>query len=138
MSVFLAPIGNGTVFLNPAANPNPGTPANAGQINTYLAGTNTPAPTYTTSLGNVANTNPIILTPAGMAPFEIWQPSTMAYKYIVTDSLLNQIGPTYDNISTGSDAANISYLPPFAGAVATTVAGALNSLAPSVFFFMTP
>lgn len=92
-TVFLSPIGNGQVFL--AAN---ALPANAGLINTYLAGTTIRAATYTTSAGTVQNANPIVLTAAGLAPSEIFLLGGVAYKLIVTDSLGTQIGPTYDNI----------------------------------------
>jgi hypothetical protein len=123
MSVFLSPVGNGDVFLNPPASlAGAGLPANGGFINTYLAGTTTPAATYTTSLGNVANTNPIVLTPAGMAPFEIWLTGGISYKFIITDIYGVQIGPTYDNIVGQYDATQVSYTPGGTGAVTTTVA----------------
>jgi hypothetical protein len=89
-------------------------PANAGTISTYLAGTTTPAATYTTSSGSVANSQPIVLTPAGLAPFEIWLSQGIAYKFIVADSLGNQIGPTYDNltgIGDGTILAGTSAIP---------------------------
>jgi hypothetical protein len=109
MSVFLAPIGNGEVFLNPPGSiAGIGLPANGGFINTYLAGTTTPAATYTTSAGNVANSQPIVLTPAGMAPFEIWLLGGQAYKFIITDINGVQIGPTYDNLSGIGDPSSPS------------------------------
>jgi len=49
---------------------NDGTPADGGKVYTYVAGTTTPVSTFTTSTGNVANTNPIILDSKGEA--NIW------------------------------------------------------------------
>lgn len=68
-----------------------------GLINTYLAGTSTPAATYTDSGGTVLNTNPIQLGPDGWAPSEIWLPVGVAYKFVVTDSLGGN-AKTYDNV----------------------------------------
>ena len=131
MSVYLAPVGNGQVFLTST-----GLPANNGYIYTYQAGTTTPAVTYTTSLGNVANTYPIRLTPAGMAPAEIWLTGGQAYKFVVTDVFSNPIGVSpYDNLYGINDpqaggqtlpATSVTYTPPGAGAVATTVGAKLS------------
>ena len=93
ITVYLSPVGNGQVFLNSA-----GQPANAGLITTFLAGTSTMAATYTTSSGSVANGNPIMLTPAGMPPAEIWIPAGISMKFVTTDSLGNPIGPPLDNL----------------------------------------
>jgi hypothetical protein len=139
MSVFLSPVGNGDHWLGANA-----LPANAGFINTYLAGTTTPAATYTTSAGNIANTNPIVLSAAGIPPLEIWLTGGTSYKFIITDILGVQIGPPYDNIYGIGDpsiggtapATSIAYTPPGAGAVATTVQ-AKEAQWRSVFDFMT-
>ena len=75
-----------------------GDPLAGGKIETYLAGTNTPAVTYTTNAGNVAHTNPIVLDSAGRVPSgEIWLAFNTAYKFIIKDSNNVLIG-TYDNI----------------------------------------
>jgi hypothetical protein len=100
MAVFLSPIGNGQVFLTAA-----GLPAAGGLISTYLAGTTTPAATYTTSAGNVANPLQITLNAAGLAPNEIWFTSGTAYKLVVTDAASNQIG-FYDNLSGINDVSS--------------------------------
>ena len=94
MSVNLAPgpFGAGAQFFD--AN---GKPLNAGLINTYTAGSSTPQPTYTTSIGNVANANPIVLGVDGRPPSEIWLTAGVAYKFVLTDSLSNILG-TYDNL----------------------------------------
>lgn len=78
---------------------NNGNPLAGGRINTYLAGTTTNTPTYTTSAGNIAHTNPIILDGAGRVPSgEIWLTAGISYKFVVSDSANNLIG-TFDNVS---------------------------------------
>jgi hypothetical protein len=74
-----------------------GIPLSGGFLNTYLAGTSTPAATYTTNAGTIANQNPIQLDGGGRPPNEIWQITGQAYRYVLTDSLgTNPL--TYDNI----------------------------------------
>lgn len=96
-TVFLSPIGNGAQFFTAG-----GLPLNGGFINTYLAGTNTPQPTYTTSLGTIANANPIVLGNDGRTTQEIWLTQGITYKFVITDSLSNILG-TYDNLYGISD-----------------------------------
>jgi parallel beta-helix repeat protein len=66
---------------------------------TYLAGTTTPAVTYTTSAGNIAQPNPIILNASGRVPGsgEIWLTDGISYKFVLTDSN-DVLIATYDNI----------------------------------------
>jgi hypothetical protein len=94
MSVSLSPILNG--FQSFLAT---GLPNNAGFINTYLAGSSTPAATYTTSAGNVANANPIVLTAGGFLANEVWLTDGVSYKFVITDSASNII-QTLDNVSS--------------------------------------
>ncbi len=103
MSVFLAPtFGAGYQAFN--AN---GQPLNAGLIYTYQAGTSTPLGTYTSSLGTIANANPIVLGTDGRPPYEIWLTSGIAYKFVLQDSLNNTIA-TYDNVSGINDITSSS------------------------------
>jgi hypothetical protein len=94
MSVYLSPIGGaGWQFFN-----NDGTVLAGGKLQTYIAGTSTPKTTYTTSAGNIAHTNPIVLDSAGRVPGgEIWLTAGF-YKFVITTSTNVLIG-TYDNIS---------------------------------------
>lgn len=66
-----------------------------GQVFSYAAGTNTPAPTYTDFTGVTQNTNPIILDARGSA--SIWQTPNTALKFIIEDSAGNLIENT-DNV----------------------------------------
>jgi uncharacterized protein YbcV (DUF1398 family) len=78
---------------------NNGNPLAGGKIFTYLAGTTTNAPTYTSSNGSIAHSNPIILDGAGRVPSgEIWLTDGITYKFVVQDSANNLIG-TYDNLT---------------------------------------
>jgi hypothetical protein len=96
MSVSLSPIGGaGAQFFS-----NIGQPLAGGKIYTYAAGTSTPQTAYTTSAGNIAHSNPIVLDSSGRVPAggEIWLTSSQKYKFVINDSSGNLIG-TYDNIS---------------------------------------
>ena len=125
MAVNLSPVGGvAAQFFT-----NSGNVLTGGKLYTYLAGTTTPATTYTTSAGNVARTNPIVLDAAGRVPSsgEIWLTSNISYKFLLTDSNDVLIG-TYDNISTqvNTDASLVTYTPAGAGAVTTTVQAKLR------------
>ena len=87
---------------------NNGNPLAGGKIYTYLAGTTTNAATYTTSAGNIAHSNPIVLDGAGRVPSgEIWLTDGIAYKFVVEDAASNLIG-TYDNL-VGINSNFVSY-----------------------------
>jgi hypothetical protein len=95
MAVFLSPVFGvaGQLFDNN------GNPLAGGKIFTYLAGTTTLVATYTTSLGNIAHSNPIVLDGAGRVPSgEIWLTDGITYKFVVEDAASNLIG-TYDNLT---------------------------------------
>jgi len=94
MAVFLSPIGGaGWQFFN-----NDGTVLSGGKLYTYAAGTTTPKATYTTSAGNIAHSNPIILNSAGRVPGgEIWL-LVSTYKFVLNTST-DVLIATYDNIS---------------------------------------
>lgn len=118
MAVNLSPVGGvAAQFFT-----NTGAVLTGGKLYTYLAGTTTPTPTYTTSAGNVARTNPIILDAAGRVPGsgEIWLTVGITYKFLLTDSNDVLIG-TYDNISGSVNASQVVYTPAGAGAVTTNV-----------------
>jgi parallel beta-helix repeat protein len=121
---------------------NNGVILSGGLVYTYAAGTTTPQTTYTTSAGNVAHTNPIVLDSAGRVASggEIWLTDAVAYKFVLKTSAAVTIG-TYDNVTgNGSGVASgiyatfaassgsslVGYLPPGTGAVATTVQAKLR------------
>ena len=72
-----------------------GNPLSGGKLYTYVAGTTTPSATYTTSAGNIANANPVILDSAGRA--SVWL-ATGTYKFVLKDST-DTLVYTTDNIS---------------------------------------
>lgn len=128
--VSLSPVFNG--FQSFLAN---GLPNNGGFIYTYLAGSVTPQATYTTNLGTIANANPIQLGVDGRPPQEIWLTVGNAFKFVITDSLLNPVGPPYDNIVPSLSSANnlsdvsnpATALANLGGTSLTAVAGVIQS-----------
>jgi hypothetical protein len=96
-----------------------GAPLTGGLIYTYLAGTSTPATTYTTRDGTTNNTNPIVLDAAGRTPAEIWLDGGVLYKFVLKSSTYVQIG-SYDSIPAINDTTSISNLITVAGTNALT------------------
>jgi hypothetical protein len=90
-----------------------------GKLYTYAAGTTTPLVSYTTSAGNVARTNPVVLNSAGRVGDggEIWITSAQ-YKFVLTTST-DVLVATYDNVS-GIGAASYQ-IQNFTGTGAQTV-----------------
>jgi len=90
---------------------NSGAVLSGGLIYTYSAGTTTPLATYTTSVGSVAHTNPIVLDSAGRVPSgEIWLDTASIYKFLLKTSA-DVLIATYDNvpgIASAGDLANAS------------------------------
>jgi hypothetical protein len=96
MAVNLSPLGGaGAQFFD-----NSGQVLTGGLLYTYLAGTTTPATTYTSNSGITAHPNPIVLNAAGRVPDsgEIWLTDGILYKFALKDSNGVQIA-TYDNIN---------------------------------------
>ena len=94
MAVFLSPVGGvAAQFFT-----NTGAVLTGGKLYTYAAGTTTPLPSYTTSAGSTARTNPIVLNSAGRVPDggEVWITSA-SYKFVLTDST-DVLIATYDNV----------------------------------------
>jgi hypothetical protein len=86
---------------------NNGTPLSGGKIYTYAAGTTTPLATYTSSTGNTAHTNPIVLNSGGRVPVggEIWN-ELQLYKFVLKTSAEVTIA-TYDNVGSSFNATAI-------------------------------
>ena len=109
---------------------NAGVPLAGGKIFTYGAGGSTPQATYTTSAGNIAHSNPIVLDAAGRVPGggEIWLTSNLAYKFVL-QTAVNVTVQTLDNVGGGVDGASLAassgsslvgFIQAGAGAVART------------------
>jgi hypothetical protein len=86
-----------------------GNPLVLGKVYTYQGGTTTPIATYVDQAGATANTNPIILDARGMA--NIWLQSTVAYKFVVTNSA-DVLQYTTDNIVVPLDNLSFGSPPP--------------------------
>lgn len=137
MSVFLSPLGGaGAQFFD-----NNGNPLTGGKLYSYEAGTTTPSPTYTTSAGNVAHSNPIVLDSAGRVPSggEIWLSDADLYKFVLYTSA-NVLIASWDNISGSSviNASQIVYNPEGAGAVPTNVQDKLRQMVSVIDFGADP
>jgi hypothetical protein len=92
---------------------NNGVILSGGLIYTYAAGTTTPVASYTTSAGNVAHTNPIVLDSAGRVPSgEIWLLPATIYKFVLKTSVGVTIA-TYDNVASSGGSGN--YIDNFTG-----------------------
>jgi hypothetical protein len=99
MPLYFSPVGNDQTF---DAN---GDPLNAGQIETYLAGSSTPAATYTDDTGGTQQSNPIILNSLGYPTLgPIWLTGGVSYKFVIKNSLGATLR-TIDNISGINDAS---------------------------------
>lgn len=106
MAVYLSPVGGaGAQFFD-----NNGNPLTGGKLYTYAAGTTTPQTSYTTSAGNVAHANPIVLDAAGRVPAggEIWLTDGVNYKFVLKDAN-DVLIATYDNV-TGNGSGILSSL----------------------------
>jgi hypothetical protein len=87
---------------------NNGVPLSGGKIYTYQAGTTTPLASYTSSTGNTAHTNPIVLNSGGRVPSggEIWVLAQTLYKFVLETSTGVLIA-TYDNVGSSFNAVAI-------------------------------
>jgi hypothetical protein len=79
-----------------------GTVLSGGKLYTYAAGTTTPAVTYTSVSGSIANSNPIVLDASGRLPEQLWLPYNTTYKFVLYDAN-NVLIWTEDNIFAGVD-----------------------------------
>lgn len=81
MSFSLSPIGNEQQVTQNGA------PLSGGLLYTYLAGSSTPAATYTDSSGATPQSNPIVLNVLGRPTNPVWLTDGTAYKLVLTDSV---------------------------------------------------
>lgn len=122
MSVALSPLFNGWQGFTSG-----GLPLNGGLINTYIAGGVTTQATFTTSVGNVQNSNPIVLGADGRPPNEVWLTQGVSYRFDLTDSTGSLI-KTYDNISSINDQTTLlAYEAAVAASTGSSLVGFLQS-----------
>jgi hypothetical protein len=99
---YLSPIGN-----SPIVDSN-GAPLSGGSIYTYLAGTSTPAATYTTSDGDMQQDNPIPLNANGLPNSPIWLAPGVAMKLVIKDADDVPLSPTFDDILGVNDPSGVT------------------------------
>lgn len=129
MSVFLSPIGSDAPYVDSSGNPLVG-----GTLSTFLAGSSTPATTYTTSAGSVANDLVMSLNSGGYPTTssvitQIWLTGGVTYKFVLKNASGTTLW-TKDNISgigdttlTVSEWQASGFTPTFVSATSFTVAG---------------
>jgi len=74
-----------------------GNPLSYGKVYTYIAGTSTPATTYSNISGTSSNTNPVVLDISGEA--DIYLDDSFVYKFVIKNDS-GYIIETQDNISS--------------------------------------
>lgn len=124
MAQYLAPI------INDQQEDANGNPLSGGTISVYLAGTSTPATTYSDKAGTTPNTWPITLNTLGVnSQGAVWLVGGAAYKYVVKNAA-GATQRTIDNVSGINDSGNstdqwVLYLnpPSFVSATSFSVAG---------------
>ena len=80
MTVSISPVFNGQQFFD-----NLGNPLSGGKLFQYEGGsTSVQQATYTTSVGDVENSNPIVLDSSGRLPTELWLTNGSTYNLVLT------------------------------------------------------
>lgn len=97
-----------------------GRPVSGGQLFTYEAGSDTKLATYTTSAGNVENTNPVVMDTAGRA--NVWVDGSKLYKWVFSpaDDTDPPADPFWTVDNVGLDAGGVSFIQAGSGAVRRT------------------
>ena len=99
MANFLAPI------LNDQQENANGAPLSGGSAEVYLAGSSTPATTYSDQAGAVPNTWPVVFNTLGVnSQGPVWLTGGVGYKFIIKDSV-GVVQRTIDNVTGINDTA---------------------------------
>lgn len=121
MIVALSPVFNGVQFFDQE-----GDPLSGGKIFSYEAGSfSVQKTTYTTTEGDVANSNPIVLDSSGRMPTDIWLISGEAYNLVLTRSDGVTVFTSVDDI------VGIKPSPPVVGGSAISVVWTPSVSAPT-------
>jgi hypothetical protein len=100
MTVFIAPSPRQQFFDSN------GDPLVGGKLFTYKAGTTTKVATYTTSVGDTANSNPIILNASGRTPYGVWLTDGQSYKFTLAPATDNDPPSSAIFVSDNVDGVN--------------------------------
>lgn len=96
-------------FLSPICNDQQtdanGNPLVGGKVFTYLAGSSTPAATYTDATGATPQANPIILNSLGLPASPIWLTGGVSYKFVIKTAADVTVR-TVDNVSGINDVSS--------------------------------
>ena len=100
MTVFIAPSPRQQFFDSN------GDPLVGGKLFTYKAGTTTKVATYTTSVGDTANSNPIVLNASGRTPHGVWLTDGQSYKFTLAPATDNDPPSSAIFVSDNVDGVN--------------------------------
>jgi len=123
MALSLSPIGNEQQVSTAGA------PLSGGLLYTYLAGSTTPAPTYTDSTGATPQANPIVLNTLGRASNPVWLTDGTAYKFVLTTAAgvsqwtIDNVTGVSSSTPTQDEWISQSSTPTYIGATQFSVAG---------------
>jgi hypothetical protein len=120
-------------FLSPICNDQQtdanGNPLVGGKVYTYLAGSSTPAATYTDSTGATPQANPIILNSLGLPASPIWLTGGVSYKFViktaadVTVRTVDNVTGVNDVSSTAQEWNETGFVPTYLSATQFSVPG---------------
>lgn len=100
-----SPVSISPVFNDAQLTDDFGNPLAGGKIFTYAAGSNSDTQTtFTTELGDVANSNPIVLDSAGRLPQQLWLANGYAYNLVLTKPDGTTVIRAIDNVRGASPA----------------------------------
>ena len=124
MANFLAPI------INDQQENSNGAPLSGGTIEVYIAGSSTPATTFSDQAGLVPNTWPIVLNTLGVNnQGAVWLGGGFLYKFIIKDSVgvvqrtIDNVQGINDSTSTLDQWVQFQATPTYVSATSFTVAG---------------
>lgn len=123
MPLHLSPIGNSQQVGATGA------PLSGGKIYTYLAGSTTPAATYTDSTGGTPQANPIVLNSLGFVASPIWLTGGVSYKLVFTDAddvsirTVDEVSGINDTVQVVSQWTASGFPPTYISASSFSVAG---------------
>lgn len=133
MSVGFSPVGNSAPFVD-----GNGDPLNGGLLSIFLAGSSTPATTFSDSTGLVPNANPIVLNSNGYPAsggnvVEIWLTAGSSYKFILKTAASVTIWtrdrvPVLNDVSAAFDQWLAGPTPTFVSATSFSLVGDQSSV----------
>lgn len=123
MAYFLSPVAN-----DQQCNAN-GVPLSGGKVYTYIAGTTTPAPTYTDAVSGTQQANPIVLNSLGLTSSPIWMQGGTSLKFVIQDSsgvtirTVDSVAGINDTTNAASEWVETGFVPTYLSGTTFSVVG---------------